>query len=111
MRDGLLFVRHVRKSVNVAARCLLDQFISVLPLCICISSPFTELNSHTQATGLIFLQLAVNKTLSLAPNATGPFIWRAIYILYVHYKLCTINSRGDTATGIIPHTYSFDFAN
>jgi hypothetical protein len=91
MGDGLVCVRHVWRCVIVAGRCLLDQFISVLPLCICFSSPLlspihthkhTHTHTHTHTTGLIFLQLSVIETVSLAPNATAPFTWGSICIWY-----------------------------
>jgi hypothetical protein len=72
--------------------------------------PFTELNSHTRTTGLIFLQLAVYKTVSLAPNVTAPSLWgQSTYDMYSINS--TIHGRGDTATGKIPYTYSFDFVS
>jgi hypothetical protein len=75
------FVRHVCKCVTVAGRCLLDQFISVLPLCICFSFPLLS-SIHTHTTGLIFLQPAVKETSFISSKCYCP--------LYMAVNLHTI---------------------
>jgi len=96
MRDGLVFVRHACNCVTVTARCLLDQFISVLPVCIRFSSPFlSSIHTHTHTTGLIFLQPAVNETVSLASMLLLP-----LYGSQSTYDMSITNSVQHTAVAI-----------